>query len=149
VHRAVGLAEEQYARADDREGPDWRVRHVAEAELYSLTGAGYTALSQHHPVHVAEAIRRLSLALDLRGLGAARNTTLDQISLAEAHLIGHDLAEAVAASRSAIEAAETSSSRRVLVRLTELCHKLRMHHNAADVPEVIHAINRLSGARLA
>jgi hypothetical protein len=49
VHRQAGLAEEQFASAEDRTGPDWQVRHVAEAELYSLTGAGYTELPGTSP----------------------------------------------------------------------------------------------------
>jgi hypothetical protein len=143
VHRAVGLAEEQSARAGDRSGPGWRVRHVAEAELYSLTGAGYAALSQHDPAHAHEAIRRLTLALDLRGLGGARNATLDTISLAEAHLIAHDLPEAVNATRTAVESAGNSSSRRIRVRLAELQQRFQPHAKDSDAAELIARIDTL------
>lgn len=143
VHRAVGLAEEQSARADDRGGPDWRVRHVAEAELYSLTGAGYAELSRHHPTHAPEAIRRLTRALDLRGLGVARNATLDTISLAEAHLVAHDLPQAVAITAKAIESATATSSRRIRARLAELRHQLQPHAKDSDTAELVAAIDAL------
>jgi hypothetical protein len=143
VHRAVGLAEEQSARADDRGGPDWRVRHVAEAELYSLTGAGYAELSRHHPTHAPEAIRRLTRALDLRGLGVARNATLDTISLAEAHLVAHDLPQAVAATVNAVESAISSSSRRIRGRLGELRQQLQPHIKNTDTAELIASIDAL------
>lgn len=93
VHRETGLAEEQFARAGTRASPDWQVRHVAEAELYSFTGAAYAELATHQPQHAPEAIRRLNLALDLR----ARNTALDTIALAEAHLASRDLGQALSA----------------------------------------------------
>jgi transcriptional regulator with XRE-family HTH domain len=112
------------ALAGHRTGPDWQVRHVAEAELYSLTGAGYTELARHQPRYAPEAIHRLNRALDLRGADVARNATLDTISLAEAHLADHDLSQAVSVTRDAIRLAETSASRRIRKRLRELGQQL-------------------------
>ncbi|HMH91520.1 MAG TPA: hypothetical protein VK586_10605 [Streptosporangiaceae bacterium] len=141
VHRAVGHAEEESGRADDRSGPGWRVRHVAEAELYSLTGAGYAELARHDPAQAPEAIRRLTAALDLRGIDGARNATLDRISLAEAHLAAHNLTEALHAGNDAVDSASHSSSRRVRVRLDELARQLHPHHTHAHAAEVIHKIS--------
>lgn len=143
VHRSVGLAEEHAARAEDRSGPDWRVRHVAEAELFSLTGAGYAELSKHWPAHAPEAIRRLTKAIDLRGLGGARNATLDNISLAEAHLSAHDLESAAVVGHTAVEAAGTSSSRRIRVRLRELRQQLEPHAKHPDVVDLVTQIARI------
>lgn len=143
VHRAVGLAEEHAARAEDRGGPDWRIRHVAEAELFSLTGAGYAELSKHSPAHAPEAIRRLTKAIDLRGLGEARNATLDNISLAEAHFAARDLESAAAAGHVAVEAADTSSSRRIRARLGELRLQLEPHAKHLDVADLVTRIARL------
>ncbi|MEO3855775.1 hypothetical protein [Acrocarpospora sp. B8E8] len=143
VHRAVGMAEEHAALAEDRSGPDWRIRHVAEAELFSLTGAGYAELSKHSPAHAPEAIWRLTKAIDLRGFGGARNATLDNISLAEAHLATHDLEGAAAVGYTAVEAAGTSSSRRVRVRLGELRRQLEPHTKHPDVADLATRISRL------
>ena len=60
-------------------------------ELSSLIGATFAELARHDRRHAPEAIRRLTLALDLRGADSTRNATLDTISLAETHLAGHDL----------------------------------------------------------
>jgi hypothetical protein len=115
----AGLSEEQFASATHRTGPDWQVRHVAEAELYSLTGAAYGELARHQPRYAGEAIRRLNRALELRGIGGARNATLDAISLAEAHLADHDLSQALHATGQANQLAQDSASRRVRKRLNE------------------------------
>jgi transcriptional regulator with XRE-family HTH domain len=142
VHRQTGLAEEEFARAGEATGPDWQIRHVAEAELYSLTGAGYAELARHDPSAADEAIRRLSLALELRGADGARNATLDTISLAEAHLAGHDLPEALQTTRRTIHLAEDSASRRIRKRLDELASQLtaqRQSPGTADVLEQIKA----------
>ncbi len=147
VHREVGLAEEQFASAEDRTGPDWQVRHVAEAELYSLTGAGFGELARHEPHHASEAIRRLNLALDLRGAEGARNAALDTISLAEAHLVDHDLNEALRAGRSAVYLAENSASRRVRKRLDELSHQLSPHRQSLDTSDVLEQIRTLVAKR--
>lgn len=143
VHRQTGLAEEQFARAGDHTGPGWQIRHVAEAELYSLTGAGYTELARHDPAAADEAIRRLSLALELRGADGARNATLDTISLAEAHLAGHDLPEALQATRHAIQLAEDSASRRIRKRLDELASQLTRHRQAPDTADTLEQIRAI------
>ena len=148
VHREAGLAEEQFASTEDRTGPDWQVRHVAEAELYSLTGAGFAELARHEPQYASEAIRRLNLALDLRGAEGARNAALDTISRAEAHLADHDLDEALRAGRKAVHLAENSASRRVRKRLDELGHQLSPHQQAPDTADVLEQIRTLAGKRL-
>jgi hypothetical protein len=110
VLREAGSAEEHLAAAEHRTGPDWQVRHTAEAELYSLTGAGYTELAKHQPRYAGEAISRLTLALELRGADGARNATLDTISLAEAHLADHDLSQAAQVTGNAVLLARDSAS---------------------------------------
>jgi transcriptional regulator with XRE-family HTH domain len=144
VHRQAGLAEEQFAGAEDRTGPDWQIRHVAEAELYSLTGAGYAELARHQPRYAGEAIRRLNLALDLRGAGGARNATLDAISLAEAHLADHDLGQALHTTSQAITLAEDSASRRVRKRLGEVASQLTPHCRTPETANVLEQIRTLA-----
>jgi transcriptional regulator with XRE-family HTH domain len=139
THRETGLAEEQFAAVDSRLVPDWQAPHVAEAELFSLTGAGYTELAKHDPSYAGQAIHRLTTALELRGTAGTRNATLDMISLAEAHLIDHDLSKATDASSQAVFLAEHSASRRVRRRLKELSEQLSVH-DTAEVSDVIQQI---------
>lgn len=143
VHRETGLAEERFAAADRSSVPDWQAPHVAEAELYSLTGAGYTALARHDARCAPEAIRRLTAALELRGVAGARSATLDRISLAEAHLISHDLDQALTASSQALFLAEHSASRRIRKRLGELHQQLDPHRSNPDASQTMNRISEL------
>jgi transcriptional regulator with XRE-family HTH domain len=147
VNRETELAEGLFAAADRGSVPDWQVPHVAEAELYSLTGAGYTALARHDARYANEAIRRLTTALELRGAAGARNATLDRISLAEAHLLNHDLAQALCASGQALFLAEHSASRRIRKRLSELHAELGTHRTNADASETMHQIRDFLGKK--
>lgn len=143
--REVGNAEEHFAAAEHRAGPDWQVRHVAEAELYSLTGAGYTELARHQPRYADAAISRLTLALDLRGADVARNATLDTISLAEAHLADHDLGQANRTAADAVLLAQDSASRRIRKRLRELGQQFGPHRRDPDTAAVLEEISTLTG----
>ena len=147
VHRETGLAEELFATADRSSVPDWQAPHVAEAELYSLTGAGYTALARHDGGHAGEAIRRLTAALELRGAAGARNATLDRISLAEAHLLDRDLGQALNASGQALFLAEHSASRRIRKRLSELHGQLGAQRVSPDASQTMHQIRELLGKK--
>jgi transcriptional regulator with XRE-family HTH domain len=147
VLREAGSAEDYFAAAEQRTGPDWQVRHVAEAELYSLTGAGYAELARHQPRYAGEAISRLTLALDLRGADGARNATLDTISLAEAHLADHDLRQAVHVTQDALQRADSSASRRIRKRLRELGRQLGEHRSAPDVAAALEQISTLAPRR--
>jgi hypothetical protein len=147
VLREAGSAEDYFAAAEQRTGPDWQVRHVAEAELYSLTGAGYTELARHQPRYAGEAISRLTLALDLRGADGARNATLDTISLAEAHLADHDLPQAVHVTQDALQRADSSASRRIRKRLRELGQQLGEHRSDSDVAAALEQISTLAPRR--
>ena len=140
VLREAGNAEDCFADAETPAGPDWQVRHVAEAELDSLTGAGFTELARRQPRYASEAITRLSLALDLRGDDVKRNATLDTISLAEAHLADRDLPQALHATGNAVSLTRDSASRRVRKRLDELATQLQPYHRLAGTSEVIEQV---------
>jgi transcriptional regulator with XRE-family HTH domain len=144
VLREAGQAEDHFANAGHHAGPDWQVRHVAEAELYSLTGAGYTELARHQPRYASEAITRLTAALDLRGDDVRRNATLDTISLAEAHLADRDLPQALAVADSAVTLASDSASRRVRKRLGELAAQLQPHQRQPGTAQALEQIRTLT-----
>lgn len=153
VHRHIGVAEEHFANrathASSGAYPErgWQVRHTAEAELFSLSGAAYSELARHDPRHAQEAIRRLSLALKLRGDTFARNATLDRISLAEAHLANHDLNEALVNGATALEQTQGSFSTRVRARLGGLADSLVAHQRRPDVRDLIARIDAVRGRR--
>lgn len=146
VFREAGNAEEHLAAAETRTGPDWQVRHVADAELYSLTGAGFTELARQRPRYAAQAITRLRLALDLRGDDVRRNVALDTISLAEAHLADHDLPQTLRVVGNAISLAADSASRRVRKRLDELAVQLQPHRSQAGTREALERIRELTAS---
>lgn len=147
MRRDVCLAEEHFAHRDNTSptgwGRRWQLRHTAEAELYSLTGAAYAELAQHYPRYAEEAVSRLNRALEIRGPGFARNATLDVISLAEAHLARHDIDQAVTHANNAVRMAGGSASRRVRERLTGLTEHLQPHQRRPDVADVLDTAARL------
>lgn len=122
--RAANRADSEAVQEEERNVEPWQVRHLSEAELFSITGAAFAELAAHFPQHAGEAIRRLRKALELRGIDATRNKSLDFISLAEACLAADDVEEAVQATAQAIESASITSSQRVRHRLNELRQKL-------------------------
>jgi hypothetical protein len=137
VHRAVGAAEEDHASAEGSGGPDWQIRHVAEAELHSLTGAAYTELARRDPRHADQAISRLSRALHLRGIEGARNAALDTISLAEAHLHAGHLDQAAVLADTATARAGCTSSLRIRTRIGELADSLTPHRGRNGIDDTL------------
>ncbi len=124
VRRAVGQAEDQFASAKNLVAQDYGRQHVTEAELYSLTGAGYAELAKTNPVHADTAIYRLRRAIGLRGQSNARNRTLDMVSLAEVLAMAGDLNEAKKVTRQAAEQIDQLASNRLVRRLGELRQRL-------------------------
>jgi tetratricopeptide (TPR) repeat protein/transcriptional regulator with XRE-family HTH domain len=127
--RAISQAESEAGHEEDRTAEPWQVRHLSEAELFSLTGMAFTELATRAPQHAGEAIRRLTKALDLRDSEAARNKILDLVSLADAFLMAGDTEEAIRATVQAAEAARTTSSQRARQRLNEVRQRLEGHIN--------------------
>jgi transcriptional regulator with XRE-family HTH domain len=144
VHRAVGLAEEHFAKCPSQPGQRWQIRHTAEAELYSLTGAAFSELARHDARYGPEAIQRLGRARALREEPFARNDTLDAISLAESYLALHDVHEAVKAGAEALAQARRSSSRRVRTRLSAMAGQLATYERRSDAAHLIHEVDVLT-----
>jgi len=133
VRRAVGQAEEEFARQDGTEFESWGRQHVTEAELFSLTGAAYGDLARADRRHASTAIARLQRALTLRGAAHARNRTLDLVSLAEAFVIANELDEAGNAAFLALEQVDDVASGRLANRLTEVGRALSPHRNRSEL----------------
>ncbi|MEV4412540.1 helix-turn-helix transcriptional regulator [Catellatospora sp. NPDC049609] len=132
VRRAVGRAEDEFGRADAEGMPEWAGQHVTESELYSLTGAGYVELARTDARHAAAAAERLRHAIALRGTAHARNRTLDQLSLAEALLIGGEREEAVRVADQALDQLESITSGRLRRRLIEVGSTFTRHGAGDD-----------------
>lgn len=124
VRRAVGQAEEEFVRGKKPVAQDYGRQHVTEAELYSLTGAGYAELAKTNAAHADTAIYRLRRAIGLRGQSHARNRTLDMVSLAEVLAVAGDLTESKKVTRQATEQIDQLASKRLIRRLGELRQRL-------------------------
>lgn len=142
VHRAVGQAEEHQSEAVSDRAAGWAAQHVTEAELYSLTGAAYVDLARSDPDHATTAIDRLSRAIDLRGISAARNRTLDLLSLTEALLLADEVDEAGRIACRAYTAREGVASGRLDLRFRTLRRMLRPHAARSDAVAAFLAATR-------
>ncbi|WP_212824403.1 helix-turn-helix domain-containing protein [Catellatospora sp. TT07R-123] len=120
VARSVGLAEEEFSRAEGGVANDWGGQHVTEAELYSLTGAAYADLARSSPKHGEEGVRRLRRAISLRDPAQARNRTLDLVSLAELSVVTGDRREATVYAGQAVANVEGITSARLNRRIVDL-----------------------------
>lgn len=127
--RAVDAAEDAFAADAGRERPDrpWAAQHVTEAELHSLIGAAYVDLARIDPRHAQTAAGRLGRALELRGPSAARNRTLDLISMAEAQLALGEIDHAAHLALDVHDTAQALTSARLTTRLQQLTTRLAPH----------------------
>lgn len=126
VRRAVGQAEDEFARGKGNAvSQDYGRQHVTEAELFSLTGAGYAELAKTtSPTHADTAIYRLRRAIALRGQSNARNRTLDMVSLAEVLMVAGDIGESKKVTKQATDQVDQLASNRLIRRLGELRQRL-------------------------
>jgi transcriptional regulator with XRE-family HTH domain len=124
VRRAVGQAEDEFSRGKGSVSQDYGRQHVTEAELYSLTGAGYAELAKTSAAHADTAIYRLRRAIALRGQANARNRTLDMVSLAEALMLAGDVGESKKVTAQATEQVDQLASNRLTRRLGEIRQRL-------------------------
>ncbi|MFD0596468.1 hypothetical protein ACFQZ4_32975 [Catellatospora coxensis] len=131
MRRAIGRAEDEFARGDGAAAPEWGGQHVTEAELYSLTGAGYVELARTDIKHCTRAVERLERAISLRGDAHARNRTLDLLSLAEALAIAGEHDAASCAADQALSLLDGITSGRLRRRLVEVAATFGTHGSPA------------------
>jgi len=118
--RASREAAEQLAEAGGHEEPYW-IGYFDEAELSGVTGGRLLDLARTDPKqHAAGAAENIRTALATRGPEAGRSHALDLIGLAECHFLMGDLAEAVAHTHKAVDAAGRTQSSRVRDQLGQL-----------------------------
>ncbi|MGW4209681.1 tetratricopeptide repeat protein [Lentzea sp. NPDC004789] len=109
--RALGKAEDAFARADHTHVPDW-ARFHDEIDLTAMIGTVHAELGD-----TRQAIPALTSAIERFGPGMARSSVFCQIALASCHFMDGDDDEGQAVGMRAIGAAEKLRSERVWDRM--------------------------------
>jgi transcriptional regulator with XRE-family HTH domain len=133
--RALGLAEEQLAKANLTEAPGW-ARFFDETDLFALQGMTYLALGEYDQRFTAKAIDRLRESTDLRVPEMARSKAFDLTALAVAHYRQGDLDHGSVVANAALDAAGVLKSARAIDRLRPLAAEAARRPDAAEVREV-------------
>lgn len=117
--RAFGQAEDTFGgvKAADPD-PAW-ITYFDSAELAGVTGGRYLELSRVDRRFADDACAYIGRAVGLRERTSSRGLVLDQVGLAQAHLLNGELDEAVAVGSAAIDSAGRVHSDRVRVQLRE------------------------------
>lgn len=114
--RALGKAQDAFARADHQHVPDW-ARFHDETDLTAMTGTVYTELGD-----TRHAIPALTSAIENFGPAMARSWTFCLIALASCHFLDGDADQGQTVAMQAISAAEGLRSERVWDRMRPMAH---------------------------
>jgi tetratricopeptide (TPR) repeat protein len=129
-------AGDEFARADGATSGVW-VQFFNGAEITTLTGMAYLALSYTEPAYVGSARAVLTQMVTARDAGMARSHAFDLTALATACLRDGDINDGVRFGWQAVAAAGTLRSARVNDRLRPLADALsvtvKMSSDAADL----------------
>ncbi|MFI6100241.1 hypothetical protein ACIA8G_32245 [Lentzea sp. NPDC051213] len=109
--RALGKAQDSFARADHAHVPDW-ARFHDETDLTAMIGTVYAELGD-----TRHAIPALTTAIEQFGPTMARSWTFCLISLASCHFLDGDADQGQAVGMQAVSAAEGLRSERVWDRI--------------------------------
>jgi transcriptional regulator with XRE-family HTH domain len=119
THRAIGRAEDTFARTTEGDAPTW-LAYFTAAELAGTTASDYRDVATHDSTQLARAADRFENALRLRGDVSPRSTAFDLAELAKIRLRQGDLEHACATGHAAVDAAQPLRSFRVRQRLRDL-----------------------------
>lgn len=137
--RYIGLAEHEFARADQGTDPDW-IRWFDSAELAGTAGEALALLAVHHEQLRDQAAERLSTSAATHGPGEQRSAALAWIRLAGIHAARGDNAAAAAAIGRAVDTAARLQSPRVAEELRSLRPLIRQ----ANHPDLAEAEARIA-----
>ncbi|GAA1907550.1 hypothetical protein GCM10009716_16990 [Streptomyces sodiiphilus] len=133
MRRTLGRAEELFVSdRGDVPPPSW-MQMFDEADLHGMQALAYRTLAEHEPGVARTAERHAKRALELRGEGRQRSSTLDHISLASACFLADDPDQADHYARLALLTIGETSSHRTWDRLREM---YRLTGRYADCPQV-------------
>jgi len=105
AHRALGTAEEEFARTNLATAPGW-ARFFDESDMHALHGMTYLALGEHDPGYTERAVERLSEASGLRVPEMARSKAFDLAALAVAHFRQGDVDHGAVVAHQALRAVQ-------------------------------------------
>ncbi|MGW4424941.1 hypothetical protein [Streptosporangium sp. NPDC004631] len=120
--RATDAAEDAFnGICDGDPDPEW-ITYFDAAELAGVTGGRYLEMARRDRDrrYASDALIHIGRALELRKRSSMRSLALDQVGLAQAHLLNGDLDEAVMVGSAAADTAGQVQSDRVRVQLREL-----------------------------
>lgn len=137
--RALGRAEDEFARADRDRAPGW-VRFFGEADLSASQGVALTAQPTPTPADLRTGITRLGEAIGRRGTDSQRSRCFELTTLAVAHLRDGPTEIAIHTARSAVETAQMVRSSRVIDRLTPILRYAHKHPTNSDLQQVANDI---------
>ncbi|MGC0418436.1 helix-turn-helix domain-containing protein [Embleya sp. AB8] len=119
THRAIGTAEDAFARTAPGDAPTW-LGYFTAAELAGTTASDYRDLAVHDRGQLARSADRFERSLALRGTDSPRSTAFDLTELAKIRLRQGDVEQACTTGHAAVDAATGLHSFRVRQRLSEL-----------------------------
>jgi tetratricopeptide (TPR) repeat protein len=135
--RATANAESIFPGSPTSVEPNW-ISYFDEAELNGVTGGRLLELAHREPAHAAEAAAHIDRAIGLRDTRSLRSLALDQLGLAEAHILLGQLEEASRLGHMALDTVSRTHSDRVRVKSEELLIHLNLHqanHPLAELKE--------------
>lgn len=137
--RATDAAEDAFTEiSDGDEDPEW-ITYFDAAELAGVTGGRYLDMARGDRRYAGDALGYIGRALQLRQRSSMRSLALDQVGLAQAHLLKGDLDAAVSVGAAATQTAGQVQSDRVRAQLRELYADIKPHRDpaAADLTQQI------------
>ncbi|MBB6569620.1 XRE family transcriptional regulator [Kribbella sandramycini] len=137
--RTVGLADEQFTRADPANDPDW-MRYYDQAQHLGDTGHALWDLAVRQGEAKQEAASRLASAVAGHTETYVRSRAMSGIKLASLTMTVGDPQEAAVIGAQALKDAQSLRSRRAADDLRDLAHRASVHEPVAEVAELRHGI---------
>ena len=135
AHRALGIAEEELARANLATAPGWS-RFFDESDIQALHGMTYLALGEQDPRYTDQAVERLSEASGLRVPEMARSHAFDLAALAVAHFRQGDVDHGAEVAHRALDAVGQLKSARAIDRLRPLAAEAALRREKQDARDL-------------
>jgi hypothetical protein len=142
----LGRSEEELARADPAEAPDW-AKFYNDTDLYAMIGTVHTELSVFDPRHATTAIRAFGQALARYDDSMNRSQAFTLTMLATSHLRHDDVDYGVEVGHQALALAREVKSQRVSDRMAPLQIEARRQSAHVDSRELSDLIQQHRGIR--
>ncbi|MFF0250000.1 hypothetical protein [Streptosporangium sandarakinum] len=134
--RATAMAEDAFGEADGGDQDPYWITYFDAAELAGVTGGRLLDLAYQDRSNAADGIGYVTRALQLRNPQSLRSHALDQVGLAQLHLLSGDLDEAARVGATAVETAQRCQSGRVRAQLQELYSQTSTRRDQRDIAEL-------------